>query len=178
MPIYTKEGDKGYTSLSNNQKINKDSPIINFVGSLDELNAMLGVCAASLTEIDEEDFSTEVEVVQDIQRDLFIVGSIAVGAKLKFAAEKEVSNIEKTIDDYSRLLPKLKNFVLPGGDITAANLHLARTLVRKIERQAVALNSKSMEPFLPYLNRLSDLLFLMARYVNYKLKKQEIIWKT
>ena len=177
MPIYTKTGDRGETGLASGQRISKASPVINFVGLLDELNALLGICVAKLDEVDEFDFSTESEVLEDIQRDLFIVGAAAVGAKVSFNSASEVANIEKTIDDYERLVPRLKNFILPGGSTASAHLHHTRTIARKIERHAVSLNSKSIEPFLPYLNRLSDLLFIMARYVNLKSKIGETIWK-
>ncbi len=177
MPIYTRSGDKGETGLANGQRVRKDSPVINFVGDLDELNALIGLCVSELDQIEEHNFHIECEVLESIQRDLFIVGAIAVGAKLTFDAYNEISNIEKTIDDYERILPKLKNFILPGGESAAATIHFARTNVRNIERAAVALKSPSMQYFLPYLNRLSDLLFVMARYVNFKLKSDELIWK-
>ncbi len=177
MKIYTRTGDRGKTGLATGQRVSKDSSIIEFVGSLDELNAALGLCV-SLLDSDSVDFTIECEVIESIQKDLFIVGAIAVGAHLKFNSSLETSNIEKTIDDYEKILPKLKNFILPGGSVSASQVHLARTLVRKIERRAVGLNSKSLEPFLPYLNRLSDLLFVMARYINYKHKIKEQTWTT
>lgn len=179
MAIYTRTGDKGETGLANGQRVPKDSKVIEFVGSLDELNALIGVCIADIDTIEEDiDFTEEAEVLEDIQRDLFIVGAIAVGAGLDFTADREVSNIEATIDDYDKLLPKLKNFILPGGSKPASTIHHARTVVRRIERQAVALKSPSVEPFLPYLNRLSDLLFVMARYVNHKMGVPELLWKS
>jgi len=177
MSIYTKTGDGGLTSLGNGQRISKSSAVIDFVGSLDELNSELGICAANLEEVPNVDFTEEIEVLQEIQRDLFIVGAVATGAKMEFRSAAEVVNIEKTIDDYERLLPKLNNFILPGGTTSAAAVHYARTLVRRIERNAVSLKSDSIKPFLPYLNRLSDLLFVMARYINHKQKVQEEIWK-
>lgn len=181
MPIYTRTGDEGKTGLATGQRVSKDSKVIEFVGSLDELNALVGVCIAEIDAIedaDDDEFTNEAEVLEDIQRDLFVVGAIAVGANLSFTAGREVSNIEATIDDYEKLLPKLKNFILPGGSKAAASIHHARTIVRKIERQAVALKSPSVEPFLPYLNRLSDLLFVMARYINHKTGIPELIWKS
>lgn len=178
MPIYTRTGDTGETGLANGQRVRKDSPVIHFVGNLDELNALLGLCVSELAEIEDVDFEAECEVLESIQRDLFIVGAVAVGAKLSFDAASEISNIEKTIDDYEKILPKLKNFILPGGAKPASTLHFARTNVRNIERAAVALRSPSIQPFLPYLNRLSDLLFVMARFVNHSLKIREVLWKT
>ena len=175
MHIYTRTGDKGKTGLANGSRISKDSPVINFLGNLDELNASIGLCVAHLKE-EYKDFKLEVEVLESIQSDLFKVGSIGAGANIEFESASEVENIEETINDYEKLLPPLKNFILPGGNISASHIHLTRSLVRKIEREAVGLNSKSIEPFLPYLNRLSDLLFVMARYINFKTETQEIIW--
>jgi cob(I)alamin adenosyltransferase len=177
MHIYTRTGDKGETGLANGQRVAKDSAVIDFIGNLDELNAFLGMCVSLLYEDGtQEDFNVEIEILESIQKDLFKVGAIAAGSKMVFDSSKEVSNIEETINDYEKILPKLKNFILPGGGPAAAQIHITRTLVRRIERQAVALKSKSIHPFLPYLNRLSDLLFVMARYVNFKLKIQETKW--
>jgi cob(I)alamin adenosyltransferase len=177
MPLYTRTGDKGTTGLANGQRVRKDSPVINFVGSLDELNAIMGQCVANLTALEDIDFTLECEILESIQKDLFVVGAIAVGAKLTFTSPQEIANIEKTIDDYEKILPKLRNFILPGGSKSGALIHFARANVRNIERAAVAINSPSMETFLPYLNRLSDLLFVIARYVNMKLGFKETIWK-
>ncbi len=177
MALYTRTGDKGETSLATGQRVRKDSPIIDFVGQLDELNAILGLCVANLDAIEGSKFKIEIEILESIQKDLFIVGAIATGAKLEFTSEEEIKNIEKTIDDFEKILPKLTNFILPGGSKTGAMIHFARTNVRNVERAAVAINSPSMQIFLPYLNRLSDLLFMIARYVNIKLGYKETIWK-
>ncbi len=178
MPIYTRTGDNGTTQLYSAQRVSKASPIIELVGSLDELNSLLGICTSLLYEIEEYDFSTDAEVIESIQEDLFTVNSIIVGAKLEFDPKKETENIEKTIDDYEKLIPPLKHFILPGGSIASAHLHYARSQVRKVERLAVGLKSKSIQPFVPYLNRLSDLLFVMARYVNYKLDIDDVRWNS
>ncbi len=177
MPIYTRSGDRGDTGLANGQRVSKSSAVINFVGELDSLNASIGLCVAMLTN-ESEDFTLECEVLESIQSDLFCVGAVAVGANFHFDASEETENIEKTIDDYEELLPKLKNFILPGGSITAAQLHDTRTLIRKIERMCVELKSNALNEFLPYLNRLSDLFFVMARYVNKQLGCKEKMWKS
>ena len=179
MHIYTRTGDKGETGLANGQRVSKDSVVIEFLGNLDELNASIGLCVSNLYDeelANDEDFKIEIEVLESIQKDLFKVGAIAAGSNMVFNSQSEVSNMEETINDYEELIPKLKNFILPGGCLSGSQLHLTRTLVRKIEREAVSLKSKSVEPFLPYLNRLSDLLFVMARYVNFKTKTRETIW--
>ena len=177
MKIYTRAGDKGETSLANGQRISKASPVIDFLGSLDELNSLIGICVSYLDVGIKKDFTEEIEVLEAIQSDLFTVGAIAAGANTSFNSKKEVKNIEETIDDYENLLPKLRNFILPGGSLQSAYLHNARSLVRKLERDLVALNSPSVMEFSPYLNRLSDLLFVMARFVNFKLGIKETIWK-
>ncbi len=177
MPIYTRTGDKGETGLANGQRISKSSAVIDFVGDLDELNSAIGICVALLRLIKSRNFEEEIEILEEIQKDLFKVGAIGAGANIKFDAKHEIENIEKTIDDYEKILPKLKNFILPGGSTAGAQLHYTRTLVRKIERKLVALKSESVMEFMPYVNRLSDLLFVMARFVNYQLKIDEIIWR-
>lgn len=178
MSIYTRTGDKGATGLANGQRVSKDSKIIEFVGLLDELSSSIGICVSVLYEVEDLDFKEEIEVLEEIQRDLFVVGAIAVGGRVRFDAAAEVGNIEKTIDDYEKLLLQLTNFILPGGSTSAAHIHFARTFARKVERFAVSLKSPSIELFLSYLNRLSDLLFVMARYVNFKEKTPETIWKS
>lgn len=178
MPIYTRTGDKGETGLANGQRIAKSSAVIEFVGDLDELNSAIGVCVAQLHLIKSQNFDEEIEILEEIQKDLFKVGGIAAGANIRFDAKQEIENIEKTIDDYEKVLPKLKNFILPGGSTAGAQIHYTRTLVRKIERKLVALKSESVLEFMPYVNRLSDLLFVMARFVNYQLKINESIWRS
>ena len=181
MHIYTRSGDKGTTGLANGQRVSKDSAVIEFVGSLDELNASLGLCVAFLKkerDFQKNKFNLEVEVLESIQSDIFVVGAIAAGAEMTFDSAVETSNIEKTIDDYENINAPLKNFILPGGSVSSSQIHLTRTFARKIERQAVGLKSESVEAFLPYLNRLSDLLFVMARYINTKLAIKETIWKS
>lgn len=176
MAIYTRTGDKGETSLANGQRVSKASDVVDFVGALDRLNSSIGMCVAYLV-ASENKFGSEIEVLEEIQGDLFKVGAIAVGASIKFDSSSEVKNIEKTIDDYEKLLPRLTNFILPGGSVESSHLHHARTVVRDIERKLVGLESESVMVFAPYINRLSDLLFVMARYVNKELGVKETIWK-
>lgn len=176
--IYTRQGDKGNTKLFTGQVVPKSSPIIEFAGLIDELSSLIGLCISYLDEADDDneeviDFSLEIDILLEIQNDLYLIGAIASGAGSEFNTEKEVSNIEATIDDYEKLLKPLKKFILPGGDIAAANVHLARAKARQIERMAVSVNSNSLLVILPYLNRLSDLLFVMARYINYKMGVSE-----
>ena len=178
MSIYTRTGDLGSTGLAAGQKVLKSSPVIEFIGLVDEMNSVIGICVSSLEAEPEVDFTEEIEVLESIQMDLFVVGAVAAGAKMRFDALAEAANIEKTIDDYEKILPKLTNFILPGGAASAAHLHYARTVVRRIERRSIGLKSQSLMSFVPYLNRLSDLLFVVARFVNQKLNVRETIWKS
>ena len=178
MSIYTRTGDLGSTGLAAGQKVLKSSPVIEFIGLVDEMNSVIGICVSSLEAEPEVDFTEEIEVLESIQMDLFVVGAVAAGAKMRFDALAEAANIEKTIDDYEKILPKLTNFILPGGAASAAPLHYARTVFRRIERRSIGLKSQSLMSFVPYLNRLSDLLFVVARFVNQKLNVRETIWKS
>jgi len=171
MKIYTKKGDKGGTSLLN-KKISKSSPRIDAIGAVDELNSFLGVVISFGVEKD-------VEVsIQKTQTDLFQIGSILAGGKITFGKGK-VTRLEKEIDLLERKLPKLKNFIFPGGEKSASLLFFARGIARRLERAVVRLQKKEkIRPMLVvYLNRLSDYLFMLARSENYNLTPTEKIWK-
>lgn len=175
MPIYTRTGDKGKTSLFNGKKVSKDSLVMQAIGSVDELNASLGLSAAKLK---NKKLKSEIE---KIQLDLFVIGANLANPKsfLKIDSGKRVKEFEDLIDEMTKKLPRLMNFILPGGAEAGASLHLARTITRRTERNIVSLSKKQkLDPsILIYINRLSDLLFTMARFVNFKEKKKEIIWK-
>jgi len=174
MAIYTKFGDRGQTSLLGGSVVAKDDPRVEAYGSVDELNAVLGVVIAS------GDGSGLTASLSRIQKDLFVIGAELSGGK-KHLSPARIGDLEKEIDALWNELPPLKHFVVPGGDKTAALLHLARTVCRRAERQVVLLSNKEKKRVNPdiiiYLNRLSDLLFTQARYVNYRKKKEETIWK-
>jgi len=177
MSIYTRTGDKGETGLANGERVAKTSPIISFVGILDELNASLGFCVSNLKELSHHDFSNEIKTLERIQNNLFIIGSISVFAKLEFEVEKEILNLENLIDEYEKELPKLTNFILPGGHKVASQVHLIRTTARKVELLSHSLEHEEIKILTPYLNRLSDYFFVLARYINFKLNYPEVIWK-
>ena len=177
MVIYTKRGDKGETSLFDkearqNIRISKDSLRIRAIGAIDEANSFLGVCV-SLSEDKKLN-----NLLSGIQGDLFRIGAILAGAKLRFSASK-TKKLEKEIDLLEGTLPVLKNFILPGGDPLAAHLQVARTMVRRAERQVVRLNqTEPIKPeILSFVNRLSDLIFMLARKVNYERDIKEKVWK-
>lgn len=168
MKIYTKTGDKGKTSLCDGEKVSKSSLRVCAYGDLDELSSSIGFAIAVIR-------SRRVKkVLEKVQRDLFILGSHVATCKKeahdvlpKFDLAK-VEELEAVIDDFSEGLPKLHRFLLPGGTKSACAIHMARTVCRRAERTCVQLSEHQYlyEPVLPYLNRLSDLLFVLARVAN------------
>ncbi len=177
MSIYTKTGDKGETGLANGERVSKTSALIQFVGHLDELNAQIGVCVSHLKNLSEINFDKEITNLEKIQNNLFVIGSIAVFAKLEFEVDSEIKKLEEQIDEYEKILPKLTNFILPGGHIIASHTHLIRTSTRKVEILAHSLEHSEITNLTPYLNRLSDYFFVLARYLNFKFNFSEPIWK-
>ncbi len=176
MRIYTKFGDKGQTTLLGGTVVTKDNLHVEAYGSVDELNAFIGTVLAfsNIKELSES--------LTKIQRDLFIIGAelaSAEGTKRKGIPPARITELEEEIDKLAGKLPPLKNFILPGGSKTASLLHLARTVCRRAERRAVELSKKEkVNPdTITYLNRVGDLLFIQARYVNYKKKVNEVVWK-
>lgn len=171
--IYTKKGDKGKTGLYGIRKrIYKDNPIFSFIGSMDEVNSYLGII------ISQSRDRKLNKTLRDIQSNLFTINAILAGAKMKLKKGK-VKEMEKLIDEMEEKLPPLKNFILPSGTPTATRLMYARTLIRKAEREAVSLRKKKKIEgnIIIYLNRLSDLFFILSRYQNKRKGMKEIIWK-
>jgi cob(I)alamin adenosyltransferase len=181
MKIYTKTGDKGETSLFGGDRVSKDDLRIQSYGTVDELNSLLGL---TLSELKTEELKP---VINKIQNDLFTLGSdlatpVEKGNKgfiIPRIDEKFVFYLEETIDKFDKQLPELKNFILPGGLKSAALLHVARSVCRRAERETVTL-SKSVEigaQIIVYLNRLSDLLFVLARFENHRNGSKELNWQ-
>ena len=172
--IYTKTGDKGTTALGDGRRVAKDAPRIEAYGTVDELNAVLGLALLAVTDAEG------TALLKTIQNDLFDLGAdlcvperpkrgrAAQARKPLRVNEAHVRPLEQAIDRFNAALQPLRSFVLPGGTAASAWLHLARTVCRRAERRLVALARK--EPINPqaiiYLNRLSDLLFVMARRAN------------
>ncbi len=175
MKIYTKNGDNGSTTIATGKKIKKSSQILWVIGTLDELNASLGF----LHNYKEKKLVT---LVINLQKDLMGLGSLIAGAKVSLDFEEKTTELENIIDSYESKLPKLSNFILQGGTQEANYLHTARVICRRLERELVKL-FKTEKMHLQYhkvgkyVNRLSDLLFVLARYVNFKSGHKEIIWK-
>jgi|SRR5690606_34191099 cob(I)alamin adenosyltransferase len=181
MKIYTRTGDKGTTGLFGGERVSKDNPRIVAYGTVDETNSFIGLARAFLSgtpgaeEIDP--------VLKDVQSDLFVVGAdlaTPLGAKptVPRMDAASVKAIEDTIDRFDPLIPPLKQFVLPGGTVVAAQLHVARTVCRRAERQVIELMAcGEINPHvLTYLNRLSDLLFVLARLHNHLSGTADIPW--
>lgn len=171
--IYTRTGDKGTTGIGDGSRLDKDHPRIGAIGDLDELNSALGVLLT-------EDLPAAVrDALIDIQHDLFdLGGELCVPGRALFTA-KPVERLEKLLDQLNAELPYLKEFILPGGSRAAAFCHLARTICRRAERRVVSLvKSESInEHALRYVNRLSDLLFVMARYLNKHAGVPDVLWE-
>lgn len=163
--IYTRTGDKGETSLIRGGRFPKSHYIFEILGSIDELNSTLGF----LSEIPVKDIKT---YANDIQVDLFEISSYIAEHKA-IKQDAKVKEMEKLIDTLDSKLPALKNFILSGGSRYAVYLHLCRSLCRKVERQVV---KAKMTTYTPYFNRLSDLLFILARYTNMRLHKKDVKW--
>jgi cob(I)alamin adenosyltransferase len=181
--IYTKTGDQGETGLGDGSRVPKDNPRVAAYGTVDELNAVLGLLLADPAIRGGE--PKQIELLQNIQNDLFDVGADLcvpqtaeekTGQRLRVQPE-QIVRLEKAIDELNANLKPLTTFVLPGGSTAAAWCHLARTVCRRAERDIVTLaNSEKINAqILIYLNRLSDLLFVLARVCN-RNGQDDVLW--
>ncbi len=163
--VYTKTGDAGETSLVDGSRVSKDDPRVNGYGEVDELNSWLGLTRVGLDDPDLDG------ILATIQNDLFILGA-DLASPLTIAVPRinddHISHLEAEIDRLMEELEPLREFILPGGSLVAARLHISRTIARRAERAVVGLvaRGETGHPGLIYLNRLSDLLFVMARVAN------------
>lgn len=176
MKIYTKTGDEGKTSLFDNTRVWKSNERIMAYGAIDELNSTLGI-AISL------DLDPKIkEILIKIQNDLFIVGSDLANPDMADTkirtTEKMIKFLEESIDTFESELAELTSFILPGGTLLASILHLSRTIARRAETHVVGLSQNEEISTFPtvYLNRLSDLLFVLARVSNKRSSVSDIIW--
>jgi cob(I)alamin adenosyltransferase len=176
--IYTRTGDKGETGLLGNVRISKDSLRVSAYGEVDELNSVLGLVRASSQ-------NTEINtLLEGLRRDLFTMGadlaSLSIeGRNIQRVTKGMILELEKAIDTLQGRLPPLSAFILPGGGQTGALLHFSRCVARRAERSIVTLSRKESinENMIPYINRLSDLLFVMARFANHQDGKREMEWR-
>lgn len=179
--IYTKTGDKGTTSLLGGTKVPKSHIRIESYGTVDELNSFLGLC---IDHIDDNSIRVFLKQVQDR---LFAIGSsLACDPdkepmfKIPDLKEDDIQALEKSIDAMNEVLPVMKNFILPGGHPAVSTLHITRCVCRRAERLCVNMHEHQLfvEPLvIKYLNRLSDYLFVLARYIGHTLQVPEVIWK-
>ena len=177
--IYTKTGDSGETSLFDKSRVPKSHPRVEAYGDVDELNACLGAARAAGADPDLD------AALETIQRQLFAVGSRLADPAARIAARVEkaivqpadIERLETWIDSFEQALPPLRKFILPGGSVCGAWLHLSRTVCRRAERRVVGLGEAAVEPIVVvYLNRLSDLLFVMARTASHRQGSPEAEW--
>ena len=178
--LYTRKGDDGSTALSTGKRIGKDAPRVEAYGQVDELNAQLGVVLA--TGVCER-LHAELEAIQnrlfDLGADLATPASDQPEFDVPRVEQRHVVALERLIDELNAAVGPLENFILPGGAAGAAALHLARTVCRRAERRVIALAREGDvgEQVVPYLNRLSDALFVMARYENLQAGVAEPLWR-
>lgn len=182
--VYTRSGDKGQTSLVDGSRVNKDNLRCEIFGTLDEANACLGICKEHLEPVVD---TLLFHTIEYLQQELFDLGSeLATPSSFSYpsmwkAQQKHIDHLEKLCDYYNETLPELDSFILPGGSKLASFFHQARTVVRRAERVMVTLmqaeeGSVSNEAFI-YCNRLSDLFFVLSRYVLHRKGISAPLWK-
>jgi cob(I)alamin adenosyltransferase len=182
--VYTRTGDEGETSLVSGNRIIKSDLRIDLYGELDELNSRIGFACSLLN----EQFKNEIEFIHTVQSCLFDLGSNMAcefenraNFNLPQLSEEFIVTMESEIDRMDETLEPLKNFILPGGALVSSAMHLARTSARSVERRFVHYEHLTKEELpklsITFLNRLSDYLFVLARYVNKKSGSVEILWK-
>lgn len=187
MKIYTKKGDQGETCLVSGEKVLKSHVRLESYGTLDELNSTLGVAISHIHSSPKKAELTKSlgDILFQVQNDLFNIGSQLACAdeklqkKLPTITEADIKKQETKIDELTEQLPPLKNFILPGGSISSSNFHVSRTVCRRAERLCIRLRDEgtTVDPLLiQYLNRLSDLLFVVARFCNKTEGFPEVEW--
>ena len=178
--IYTKTGDEGMTGLAGGQRVPKDSQRVETYGTVDELNSQIGVALANGL---CERLAGELRMIQnelfDLGSDLATPAASQARHPVPTVETRHIEKLERLIDEFNEVVGPLANFLLPGGSPGAAQLHVARTVCRRAEREATTLarDEKIGATVLPYLNRLSDALFVMARYENHQRGEAEPLWE-
>lgn len=183
--IYTRLGDAGDTGLAGGQRVGKDSLRLEAYGTVDELNAFVGLACVTCQELEASKLDAMAAILKRVQHELFNLGSILatlpqdVHPRQARVTEADIAQLEHEIDAMNEDLPALRSFVLPGGTRLNAELHAARTICRRAERLVVALARKEEVPAeaIRYLNRLSDALFVWSRWVNHALGVPEVLWE-
>ena len=181
--IYTRRGDRGFTSLVGGQQVSKDTLRVECYGAVDELNAFLGLASNSTTE--HPQLAELSFIFLRIQHELFNLGSILatlpedVHPQQPQITSAEITRLEEEIDRFNETLPPLRSFVLPGGSRINAELHICRTICRRAERLLVRLSREETvsAESIQYLNRLSDAFFVWSRWASHTLQIEEILWQ-
>ena len=195
MKIYTRTGDKGQTSLFGGERVSKTNGRVAAYGTFDELNSCLGMCVALCRK--DKMFDQEILWLLQVQKDLFALGSwlaskdaserAARGEEAFEGARKNrthvdearVTEMESQIDNWEKHLAPMKSFILPGGGLTGSQVHFARTICRRAEREVIALGESGEvvpELVVQYMNRLADALFVLARFINHRVGVHEDPW--
>lgn len=178
-PLYTRTGDKGTTSLVNGVRVAKDSPRVCAYGTVDELNSHIGLVQSHTTDLD----NFVNESLTRISNLLFNIGSYLANSSddaVPMLTDDDIADLEQAIDTIDSMVPPLKLFVIPGGSIGASHAHVARTVCRRAEREIYSLISTGVvvsDLVTTYINRLSDYLFVLARYINHFTGTPEVIWR-
>jgi cob(I)alamin adenosyltransferase len=178
--IYTKTGDEGMTALGGGRRVPKDTARVAAYGTVDELNSSIGVALAlGLTDRLTSELSTIQNELFDLGSDLCWPDDDERRARIPTVQPHHVERLERLIDEFNEVVGPLTNFLLPGGSPGAAQLHVARTVCRRAERETITLarDESIGDHVLPYLNRLSDALFVMARYENHERGVTEPLWQ-
>jgi len=170
--IYTRTGDAGDTGKADGARVSKDDCLIHAQGDIDELNSFIGLLASKV------DDHALTELILNIQHDLFNMGA-EVSLSQQFITGKDIEYLEQQLDHYNADLPPLKEFILPGGGEAASLCHVARAVCRRAERSLVTLHHNQQVGLdtLAYINRLSDLLFVLARVLTRNAGEKEVYWK-
>lgn len=177
--VYTRAGDDGTTALGGGQRVRKDSLRIEAYGTVDELNSTIGVAvAAGLDESMRDQFFIIQQVLFNLGSDLCILEDDKKRFAVPGIEAHHVADLETWMDEWNATLEPLRSFILPGGDMAAAQLHVARTVCRRAERATIALSREEEvgSQVIPYLNRLSDLLFVASRYQAKLVGKGDLLW--
>lgn len=171
--VYTKTGDEGTTSLAGGERVSKHCARLEAYGEVDELNSGLGWLLCVLA--DEK----ARNIVVECQNVLFVIGAILASAPTMAVLPEDVALLERQMDEWNKEMPGWRGFVLPGGTEAAARAHMCRTICRRAERRIFALAEQVTLPadLLKYMNRLSDLLFVLALHENFLAGKDEIVWQ-
>lgn len=170
--IYTRTGDAGDTGMADGSRVAKDDLLVHAIGEVDELNSQLAVVACHAPEVFEK-------LIKSIQNDLFNVGAELTMSE-SLIKQENVEALEQSLDELNNSLAPLKEFILPGGGLAASHCHVARSVCRRVERSLVSLNKKDNlnSNLMAYINRLSDLLFVLARAISKQQGMNETYWQS